>query len=170
MKRMSRQEICRIVIEVLLVIAAVLIVLIATKATVHYWNEADWAREARSYMDEDAETELFRLYSAIATVESENNPNAFNPKENAAGLLQIRPICVVDCNRISKSERWSLSDRYSPAASFKMFKLYVTYYQEHYDLSGPESAARIWNGGPRGWEKESTLPYWKKVKKELEVE
>ena len=107
-------------------------------------------RAIRMHIKEDKANELFRLYSAIAAVESENNPNAFNPKENAAGLLQIRPICVVDCNRIVGFERWSLSDRYSPAASFEMFKLYVTYYQEHYDLSGPESAARIWNGGPRG--------------------
>ena len=30
-----------------------------------------------------------------------------------------------------------------------------------------EVYARIWNGGPDGWKKRSTLKYWKKVKKEL---
>ena len=31
-----------------------------------------------------------------------------------------------------------------------------------------EILARIHNGGPKGHEKESTLPYWEKVKKEME--
>lgn len=112
--------------------------------------------------------ELFDLFRAVAVIESNSNPLAYYEKEKAAGIVQIRPICVVDCNRIVGYERWSLDDRYDPVASFEMFKTYTAHYTAHYNLSGPEPAARIWNGGPLGWRKESTKPYWKKVKKELE--
>jgi hypothetical protein len=35
-------------------------------------------------------------------------------------------------------------------------------------LSGDwERLARIWNGGPTGWKKKATLPYWEKVEAEI---
>ena len=111
--------------------------------------------------------ETLDLFQAVGEFESNSNPLAYNEKEKAAGIVQIRPICVVDCNRIVGYERWSLDDRYDPVASFEMFKTYTAYYTNHYNLTGQEAAARIWNGGPTGWRKESTKPYWEKVKKEL---
>jgi hypothetical protein len=30
-----------------------------------------------------------------------------------------------------------------------------------------QDRARIWNGGPTGWKRDTTLGYWSKVKKEL---
>ena len=32
-----------------------------------------------------------------------------------------------------------------------------------------EDQARIWNGGPNGWKKESTVVYWNKVNKEMKL-
>lgn len=122
---------------------------------------------ARAKMKESQE--LFDLFHAIGQVESGGNVKAYNRKKKAAGIVQIRPICVADCNRIVQSERWSLSDRYDPSRSFEMFKVYTTHYKNHYGLTGQQAAARIWYGGPRGWKKKSTLRYWAKVKKELEA-
>jgi hypothetical protein len=36
---------------------------------------------------------------ALATIESSNNPNAYNKKTKATGLYQITPICLKDYNR-----------------------------------------------------------------------
>jgi hypothetical protein len=33
--------------------------------------------------------------------------------------------------------------------------------------SDEEIISRIWNGGPRGWNKSATKIYWDKVRKEL---
>ena len=35
------------------------------------------------------------------------------------------------------------------------------------NISMSEAIARIHNGGPMGWRKESTKPYWEKVKKAM---
>lgn len=124
--------------------------------------------EKRARLIEDKSSDLLKLFKAVCTVESENDPLAYNVKEKAAGIAQITPICVVDCNRIVQSKRWNLDDRYDPSRSFEMFKVYTTHYMAYYNLSGPEAAARIWCGGPTGWREESTKPYWEKVKRELE--
>jgi len=106
---------------------------------------------------------LLKLFIAIAIVESNLNPNAFNPKENAAGIVQIRPILVKDVNRIS-GKKYTLEDRFSVRKSYEMFCIYLTYYKP----KTYEQAARMWNGGPKGHLKKSTLKYWKKVKKYLD--
>lgn len=37
--------------------------------------------------------------SAIATIESSNNPEAYNKRSEARGLYQITPICLADYNK-----------------------------------------------------------------------
>jgi len=108
------------------------------------------------------------LWRAICAVESGGDPRAHNAREQAVGVAQIRPICVRDANRIVRSKRWSLADRYDPAKSRAIFEVYVGHYMKHYQLSGPEAAARIWNGGPQGWRRRGTLAYWRKVKARME--
>lgn len=39
-----------------------------------------------------------------------------------------------------------------------------------YGQKGDEARARIWNGGPRGYRKDSTKKYWKKVKEAMNDE
>ena len=46
-----------------------------------------------------------------------------------------------------------------------MFQIYC----DHYNLRTAEEISRCWNGGPRGFDKESTVSYWEKVQKEIEV-
>ena len=103
---------------------------------------------------------LRRTFWACAQVESGGDPRAFNLKENAAGLMQIRPIMVRDANRIIGREKWTLADRWNVEQSWQMFRLIVRYY---HPKGSPEQWARTWNGGGKGAKKTSTLAYWAKV-------
>lgn len=116
------------------------------------------------------------LWQAICQVESEGDPNAYNPKEGAAGIVQIRPVCLRDVNRMTRlqglDQRFTSADRYDPAVARRMWRLYLDYYGEVYARRTgrdptPEVYARIWNGGPEGWRKADTQPYWQRVQEVL---
>lgn len=100
---------------------------------------------------------LAKLISAMIFVESGGDPLSFNAKEQAAGVLQIRPIMVAEFNRIGIE--FTLEDRYSKHKSVEAFKKWV----EIKNYTNPEIIARKWNGGPNGHLKQSTLNYWQKV-------
>ena len=101
-------------------------------------------------------------------VESKGNPKAFAKREDAAGVLQIRPIMVNEVNRIlnlNKDDRfYTLDDRWDKEKSIEMFYVFVDYYHKE---SSYEEIARCWNGGPKGLQKKQTKRYWKKVQNTL---
>jgi len=112
------------------------------------------------------------LWQAIVTEESKGNPAAYNREEEAAGIVQIRPICLEDVNRISRSRglglKFTSADRFSPEKSRKMWEIYLMHYSEKYTAETgrrptDETFARIWNGGPTGWRKLSAKDYWTRV-------
>ena len=106
------------------------------------------------------------LVDALILVESAGNPNAFNKKENACGCLQIRPIMLREVNRIlrkqNEDKRFTKEDRWDCGLSQEMFYIWRNY---HHENSSNEVVARNWNGGPRGYKKQSTEHYWHKVQK-----
>jgi len=108
---------------------------------------------------------------AMIKVESSDNDSAYNSVEDAVGCLQIRPIMVREVNRIlkktGKEERFDLEDRWDREKSLEMFNIWREY---HHPNSTDEVIARNWNGGPNGFNKESTLKYWKKVRGRLEID
>jgi len=110
------------------------------------------------------------VVEGMILVESSGNNSAFNASENAAGCLQIRPIMVREVNRILRKQgdtlRYNLNDRWSRDKSLEMFHVWREY---HHPNSTDEVIARNWNGGPRGYEKESTIRYWKKVRGHINV-
>ena len=112
--------------------------------------------------------DLEDLIEAMVWVESKGDPKAFARRENAAGVLQIRPIMVNEVNRIlniKKDDRfYTLDDRWNEEKSIEMFYVFVDYY--HKD-SSYEEIARCWNGGPKGLQKKQTKRYWKKVQNTL---
>ena len=112
--------------------------------------------------------------SAVIMVESSNNPKAYNKRENAVGILQIRPIMVREVNRVLKmnksNDRYTLIDRWSKEKSIDMFEIMaenVKCCEGMTRLEFYERVARKWNGGYRGMEKTATIKYWNKIKKEL---
>ena len=106
-----------------------------------------------------------RVIDAIAKVESKGNPKAHNPSGDCAGILQITPGLVKQCNtwlKVKKSKkRYTLRDRYNVSKSKEMFEMYQHYLNPSNDV---EKAIRIWNGGP-GYSVSKTNGYLKKVMK-----
>jgi hypothetical protein len=110
---------------------------------------------------------IFVLITALCHVESGGDVNAYNSDEEAAGILQIRPICLQDINRFSH-RAYTLDDRYDEALSRMMAHEYLTYYGNQIrriEKREPtlEDLSRIFNGGPTGYLRDSTDPYWEKV-------
>lgn len=112
------------------------------------------------------------LIAAIIAVESGGNDHAIGDHGRSVGCLQIGPAVVADVNAHlpSAAYHFSLSDRFDRLHSVDLMVDYWTIYatperlgHEHTD----EDLARIWNGGPSGARKQSTLPYWEKVQKIL---
>lgn len=100
------------------------------------------------------------VYSAMVEVESAGDPMAFNAKEEARGEMQTRPIMVREINRRCGTN-YTNEDCFDPIKTTIMFvRLQLLTNTE----LNPEKAARIWNGGYRGMQKETTLKYWKSVK------
>lgn len=100
---------------------------------------------------------------AIIQVESQGNDLAWNAWEGAAGCMQIRPIMVLDINRIQAlkgdNNLYTYNDRWNCVKSQEMFWIYVNYY----GFKTPEQRARGWNGGPYGNYYTNTWYYWRKV-------
>lgn len=129
---------------------------------------------------------LTDLLDAIEQVESGGDPNAIGDGGDAIGSYQIHKIYVDDVNRILKKEGYSkkydYADRLDSFSSRVMTIIYCGYWHNEYfpdkyfgvkssiDLETAERLARIHNGGPDGHKKDSTKPYWQKVKARLEGE
>lgn len=113
------------------------------------------------------------LLAAIAVVESGGNPAAVGDRGRSVGAYQIQAICVADVNRIHGTDyRWP-EDARNPVTAAAIARTYLEHWTAVYtrrtgDPVTPEVAARIWNGGPRGYERAATVNYWQKVEKELE--
>lgn len=112
--------------------------------------------------------DLTPLVNALMWVESRCDTSAYCKREDAVGVLQIRPIMVKEVNRVlslqGSSYIYTLEDRWSKDKSIQMFNVIADYYHE---TSSYEKIARCWNGGPKGLQKKQTQKYWRKVQKRL---
>ena len=104
-----------------------------------------------------------KLVDAIIYVESRGDSMAYNKREDAVGVLQIRPIMLREVNRLLGYDKYTLKDRWSKAKSIEMFEVI----REHTTNPTDEKLARNWNGGWNGYKRQSTLKYWNKVKQQL---
>lgn len=109
-----------------------------------------------------------RLVSALIQVESSDRDHAIGDNGRAVGCLQIHPVLVQDVNGIlarrGSSTRYTLTDRLNRQKSVEMLEVYLSHYGKRLGRKPTEQdLARIWNGGPSGWKRSSTLRYWSKV-------
>lgn len=96
-----------------------------------------------------------RIEKAIIQVESGGDTLAYNGREGAVGLYQIREIRLRDYNVRTKSD-FTIKEMYEPAKAKKIFLYYATqFHHEQY-----KEIAKDWN-------KSKTNKYWEKVKKYL---
>jgi len=101
-----------------------------------------------------------RLYKAICIVESGNNPLAYNKKEKATGIVQIRPIRINDFNR-QTGKRYTLKEMYDANKSKEVFMFFAG----KYEYTDYETIARAWNGSGK-----ATIKYWQRVKSKINLE
>lgn len=106
------------------------------------------------------------LIRSIIHIESEGKQHVTNHSCNCAGILQITPILVKDCNRILKEKSidksFTLQDRYDVDKSIEMFNIIQDYYNPNKDI---EHAIRLWKGGT-SYTKANTQRYYNKVMNE----
>ena len=111
---------------------------------------------------------MLSLFMACAFVESGLNPNAVGDNGKSVGIVQIQKTVVDDVNDFLRKKGsltcYTYEDRKSVAKSYKIFKLYLERWADGKSL---EVKARIWNGGPKGYLKKATKPYWKRVERIL---
>jgi hypothetical protein len=112
--------------------------------------------------------------NAVIYVESRGCDDAYNIEEQAAGCLQIRPIMVREVNRTLRKWnapfRYTLDDRWDRQKSIEMFEIMaeqIPCCEDQEFMEFAEVVARKWNGGGRGHLRESTLPYWERIKNQL---
>lgn len=98
----------------------------------------------------DYDWELFT--QALIWVESKGDCKAVGSKDDV-GVLQITPILLQDCNRILKTERFTLEDRLDSLKSVEMFNIIQDHYNPQHDYHW---ALKIWNG-------KAPLSYHRKV-------
>ena len=102
-------------------------------------------------------------------VESGGDVDAIGDGGDAVGCLQIHMCVIVDVNRVYGTN-FTSQDRYDKFKSFTIAELYLTHYASVKRLGHEptlEEYARMWNGGPNGHKKDSTIKYWQKVQKTI---
>jgi hypothetical protein len=112
---------------------------------------------------------LSLLIAAIIRVESHGNSAAVGT-HGELGPLQIRPAVVEDVNLFKPGAHFTLDDRAHLDRAIAIFRAYIDHYADAKRLGHEatlEDIARIWNGGPNGWCRACTLPYWAKVRNAL---
>jgi len=78
----------------------------------------------------------------------------------AVGPLQIHQGAIDDVNKYYGTE-YKLEDVREIGPAREVARLYITLWMDRYK---EEIAARVFNGGPRGWRKKATDEYWRDVK------
>lgn len=107
-----------------------------------------------------------RILNAIKIVESQNG-KYLEGKNGEMGPYQMKKIVIDDVNRILGRNVYKYNDAYNEQKARKICWFYMEYWSRKAGYYNEEAMVRIWNGGPKGYKKESTLKYWEKVRKVL---
>ena len=112
-----------------------------------------------------------RLLNAIRIVESGGNDNAVGDGGKAIGPYQIWRSYWKDAIEFDPSIGGSYENCYERKYAERVVQAYMARYANERRLGHEptfEDIARIHNGGPNGYRKRATIPYWNKVQQELE--
>ena len=111
------------------------------------------------------------LLFALMMIESGGKDIVIGDGGKSYGCLQIQQCVIDDVNRIYGAN-FVHREAFDKQKALKIAMLYLSYQAKRYEKSTGKPAdfqilARIWNGGPFGYRKPATLPYWFKVKKQI---
>ena len=125
-----------------LFIIAALILGIAFSPRVDSSTELSMADTTATVTAPTAADTLWAMAEAFAWVESKGDHMAYNEREDAVGLLQIRPIMVREANRLLGEEAFTLADRWEPLESIDIFCTVMEHHNPKLDI---DRAIAIWN-------------------------
>lgn len=112
--------------------------------------------------------ELLKIMAVLIMVESGGDPDAVGDDGLAYGILQMHQAYVSDAAQWARID-WKHRDAFDPSKSQDIFLAYMGRYAKRENkptgMSYVEYVSRIHNGGPRGFLKSATDPYWQKVQK-----
>lgn len=113
-----------------------------------------------------AEVKLPEIREVLKHVETNYNPDVIGDNGTSFGILQIRQIAIDDVNQKCGTS-YSHEDAFDVTCSEEIFDLYVTIWSDKLEIrhgreATVEDIVRIWNGGPRGYQKNSTKHYYNK--------
>ena len=134
----------------------------------------DTIRTINSF-DIDTTINWNHFVSAVIYIESRGVSLAYNTKEKAVGVLQIRPIMLREVNRVLRKNKvpgkYVLQDRYNRQKSIEMFDIMAEQVNQDglSQMQFFEIVARRWNGGRRGDKKKATIKYWERIKNQLNI-
>ena len=118
------------------------------------------------------------LIAALIVIESGGDVNAVGDNGEARGILQIHSSYWQDgAEELVRTGKWKQPKPYllfvgDVATSKVICRAYLTRWGRYYrrktgKMPTMEILARIHNGGPNGWKKKATLPYWRKVQAQI---
>lgn len=99
-------------------------------------------------------------------IESNGDARAVGDDLQSIGMLQMQEAYVQDAAEYA-NENWTHMDALDELTAIRIFRAYMDRYATEERLGRPvtlEDIARIHNGGPNGYKKKSTIPYWNKLK------
>lgn len=111
-----------------------------------------------------------RLLDAIEQVETggEKNPDdAVGDGGRSRGRYQISLAYAKDARTGLSAGEYARNVRSREWSRRTVVLFWTRYAKSALDKGDAERLARIHNGGPRGASKRATLPYWRKVEKEM---
>ena len=118
-------------------------------------------------------TTLGLLILAIIQVESSGDDlergDYVNGVATSYGCMQIQQGVIEDVNKRFHTN-YTHADAFNRQKSIELFNYYMEIYAIEARVGGVVTAEhmyRIWNKGPNGYLKASSIPHWNKVKKEL---
>lgn len=112
-----------------------------------------------------------KLIPALIQVESNGNDSAIGDNGKALGCLQIWKVVIDDVNRVY-GLHYVHADAYDRMKAQRICKLYLQHYCNVARLGRDptmQDACRIWNGGPNGFTKISTIGYWVRVQRIIKI-
>ena len=129
--------------------------------------------KSQGQLEDEGRAEFERFLDAIEWVESKGDANAIG-ENGEIGAYQLTKAYVDDIDSIFQQKYgmsvFDYSDRYDKEKSRTMVILYFQHYGRYIvpEPTSWEPYARIHNGGPNGWKKDCTKPYWEKVKTRMQ--
>jgi hypothetical protein len=114
-------------------------------------------------------SELNHIIDVLKFVEASNNPNKIGDGGKSFGILQIQQIAIDDVNeRLGTS--YVHEDAFDIECAEEIFELYISIWacnleKNEQRVATDEDIVRIWNGGPYGYKRNSTLKYYQKYRR-----